>query len=242
MAMGVRRLTSVERGTQADERLLVEAAQKNPARFGDLYELHFELVYAFVARRVGSREAAEDVTSEVFHKALANLRRLEWRGVPFGAWLLKIAANAITDQAKRNAREVNFDDPPEVGAELSAKPRMEQAQDLARLFRMVNQLPEDQRKVVVMRFAEEKSIRETAQQLGKSEGAVKQLQFRGLENLRVRLDSAIEQGKPRTTARTTSRTTAESSKKKRAESSLARKATGDATGRTTGEKAGGKNG
>jgi RNA polymerase sigma-70 factor, ECF subfamily len=189
--MGVRRPASMGRGAEADERLPVEAAQKDPARFGDLYELHFELVYAFVSRRVGSRDVAEDLTSEVFHKALANLHRFEWRGVPFGAWLVKIAANAIRDQAKRNARELNFDDPP--------APRMEQAQDLARLFRLVNELPEDQRNVVVMRFAEEKSIREAAQQLGRSEGAVKQLQFRGLENLRVRLESEV--GKPRTTQR-----------------------------------------
>jgi RNA polymerase sigma-70 factor, ECF subfamily len=183
--MGARGLASTQPGTQAEERLLVEAAQKDPARFGDLYELHFELVYAFVARRVGNREMAEDLTSEVFHKALANLQGFEWRGVPFGAWLLKIAANAITDQAKRSARELVVEDPPEI----SAKPRMEQAQDLARLFRLVNQLPDDQRSVVVMRFAEEKSIREAARQLGKSEGAIKQLQFRGLGKLRARLEA-----------------------------------------------------
>jgi len=195
--MGVRVPASTWRGAQADERLLVEAAQKDPARFGDLYELHFELVYGFVSRRVGSRDVAEDLTSEVFHKGLANLHRFEWRGVPFGAWLLKIAANAITDQAKRSEREMSFEDP----TEISAKPRMEQAQDLARLFRLVNELPEDQRNVVVMRFAEEKSIREAARQLGRSEGAVKQLQFRGLENLRMRLESGA--GKPQTTQRNT---------------------------------------
>ena len=191
--MGVRVPVSTGRGAQADDRLLVEAAQKDPGRFGDLYELHFDLVYAFVSRRVENRDVAEDLTSEVFHKALANLHRFEWRGVPFGAWLIRIAANAITDQAKRTERELSFEDPPEI----SAKPRVEQAQDLARLFRLVNELPEDQRNVLVMRFAEEKSIREAAQQLGKSEGAVKQLQFRGLENLRVRLESGA--GKPRTT-------------------------------------------
>jgi len=191
--MGVKVPVSTGRGAQADDRLLVEAAQKDPGRFGDLYELHFDLVYAFVSRRVGNRDVAEDLTSEVFHKALANLHRFEWRGVPFGAWLIRIAANAITDQAKRTERELSFEDPPEI----SAKPRVEQAQDLARLFRLVNELPEDQRNVLVMRFAEEKSIREAAQQLGKSEGAVKQLQFRGLENLRVRLESGA--GKPRTT-------------------------------------------
>jgi len=86
---------------QAEERLLVEAAQKDPARFAELYEINFERVYGFIARRVGDRDAAEDLTSEVFHKALANLRRFEWRDVPFVAWLLRIAANAIADRAQR---------------------------------------------------------------------------------------------------------------------------------------------
>ncbi|HXY02727.1 MAG TPA: sigma-70 family RNA polymerase sigma factor [Terriglobales bacterium] len=182
--MVVRAPASRRSPAQANERLLVEAAQKDPACFGDLYELHFELVYAFVARRVGNRDAAEDLTSEVFHKALANLQHFEWRGVPFGAWLLKIAANAITDRAKRGGRELSFESPPEV----SEKPRMEQAQDLARLFRLVDELPRDQRNVVVMRFAEEKSTREVAQQLGRSEGAVQQLQLRGLRTLRTWLE------------------------------------------------------
>ena len=116
--MGVRVPASTWRGAQADERLLVEAAQKDPARFGDLYELHFELVYAFVSRRVGiRRDVAEDLTAEVFHKALANLHRFEWRGVPFGAWLLKIAANAIADQAKRSERELSIEYPPAISAQ-----------------------------------------------------------------------------------------------------------------------------
>ncbi len=209
--MGVRVPASTWRDGEADERLLVEAAQKDTERFGELYELHFELVYAFVARRVGNREVAEDLTSEVFHKALANLHRFEWRGVPFGAWLLKIAANAIADQAKRSQRELSFDDPPEI----SARPRMEQAQDLARLFRLVSELPDDQRRVMVMRFAEEKSIREAAQQLGRSEGAVKQLQFRGLENLRTRLEaksatSPTAPGNTKEKRRKRSKTTGES--------------------------------
>ncbi|MGA8150274.1 MAG: sigma-70 family RNA polymerase sigma factor [Terriglobales bacterium] len=182
--MGVRAPASQPSPAQADERLLVEAAQKDPSRFADLYELHFEMVYAFVARRVPDRAAVEDLTSDVFHRALANLKQFEWRGVPFGAWLLKIAANAVIDRAKRGGRELAFDDPPEI----SAKPRVEQAAELAALFRLVNELPDDQRQVVVMRFAEEKSIREIALHLKRSEGAVKQLQFRGLENLRARVE------------------------------------------------------
>jgi len=184
--MGVRAPASKRSPGQADERLLVEAAQKDPARFGELYEVHFELVYAFIARRVGDRDVAEDLTSEVFHKALKSLQKFEWRGVPFAAWLLKIAANAIADRAQRSGRELSFEEPPEIGT----KPRLEQAQDLARLFRLVEELPEDQRRVVVMRFAEERSTREVAQQLGRSEGAVKQLQLRALENLRAWVGAA----------------------------------------------------
>jgi RNA polymerase sigma-70 factor, ECF subfamily len=169
---------------QTDERLLVQAAQNDPARFADLYEIHFERVYAFIARRVGDRDIAEDLTSDVFHKALANLKRFEWRGVPFGAWLLRIAVNAVVDRSKRHGREIAVDDPPE----LSIQPGLQQVEERARLFRLVDQLPVDQRHVVVMRFAEQKSIREIAQHLGRSEGAIKQLQFRGLENLRDGFD------------------------------------------------------
>jgi RNA polymerase sigma-70 factor (ECF subfamily) len=168
----------------------VEAAQKDPARFAALYEIHFERVYAFVARRVGDRDAAEDLTSDVFHKALANLKRFEWRGVPFGAWLLRIAVNAIVDRGKRHGREIAVEDPPE----LSTRPGLGQVEDRTRMFRLVDELPEDQRHVVVMRFAEQRSIREIAQHLGRSEGAVKQLQFRALENLREGF-AAVKTGK-----------------------------------------------
>ena len=68
---------------QTDEQLLIEAAQRDPHRFADLYEHNFERVYAYIARRVPSREEAQDLTAEVFHQALANLGKFEWRGVPF---------------------------------------------------------------------------------------------------------------------------------------------------------------
>jgi len=171
----------------ADERLLVEAAQRDPARFGDLYDRHFERVYAFVVRRVSNRVAAEDVTADVFHRALAGLRDYEWRGAPFSAWLFKIAANAIVDRAKRSRRETSIDDAkhePAVDAGTDALDRR------ADLFRFVNELPADQRRVIVERFVEERSIREIAGRLNRTEGAVKQLQFRALESLRTRMEGA----------------------------------------------------
>jgi RNA polymerase sigma-70 factor, ECF subfamily len=166
---------------EPSERRLIEAAQQDPSRFAALYEIHFERVYAYVSRRLGNREASEDVTSEVFQHALANLPRFEWRGAPFGAWLMRIAANAIADRWRRSSREqadALANDP------ASAQSSPEEIEIRAQLFRLVQQLPFEQRKVVQMRFAEEKSIREIAQALGRTEGAVKQLQFRGMQTLR----------------------------------------------------------
>ena len=169
----------------ADERLLVAAAQENPAKFGDLYDVHFERVYAFIVSRVRDRHRAEDLTSETFHKALAGLKRYEYRGSPFGAWLLRIAANIVVDHVKRTAREP---DPLEQVPEPGRKADQEEIENRARLFRLVDLLPGDQRQVVYARFVEQRSIREIAQQLRKSEGAVKQLQFRALEKLRSKME------------------------------------------------------
>jgi RNA polymerase sigma-70 factor, ECF subfamily len=167
---------------KGDERILVEAAQKDPRRFADLYEQNFDLVYAFIVRRVRDRHQAEDLTSDVFHRALRNIGRFEWRGAPFGAWLVRIAANAINDHAHRTRRESEIADPA-----APDPPGLEEAEYRARLFRMVNDLPADQRRVIAMRFAEEKSIKEISTAIGRTEGAVKQLQFRGLKNLRARM-------------------------------------------------------
>lgn len=181
--MAVGKLASQGTEDETHERLLVEAAQNDPARFADLYELTFETVYAYVARRVGDRATAEDLTSEVFKKALENLSRFTWRGVPFAAWLLRIAANMVADRFKHTARTVEMTDVEDTAG--SAQFDLEEVEQRARLFRMVDQLPADQGRVVRLRFAEEKSIREIAQELGRTEGAVKQLQFRALENLRT---------------------------------------------------------
>lgn len=184
--MAVQRPAAKVVAEEPDERLLVEAAQRDPVKFGDLYELHFERIYAFISRRVSDRQTAEDLTSDVFHKALANLRSYEDRGAPFAGWLFRIAANAVADQFKRTAREIalSSEEPPEP----SVQPDLEAIEHRARLFRLVRKLPEDQRGVILRRFVEQKSIREIAQELARSEGAVKQLQFRALQTLRAHME------------------------------------------------------
>ncbi len=164
------------------ERLLVEAAQKDSRRFAELYEDNFERVYAYVVRRVHDRDQAQDLTADVFHRALANLSRFEWRGVPFAAWLLRIAANAVADHSKRAAKEREISQ-----LDDREEPDLDEVEHRARLFRLVDSLAPDQRQVIVMRFAEQRTIREIAHQIGRTEGAVKQLQFRGLQGLRARL-------------------------------------------------------
>lgn len=167
-----------------DERLMVEAAQRDPSRFADLYEQNFYRVYAYIARRVGDRHHAEDLTAEVFSEALAGIRKFEWRGVPFAAWLLGIASRAIADHWMRKGRESGHPSP-EAG-----RRGPEEIERNAILFQLVDRLPETQFRVIHMRFVEQKSIREIARELDRSEGAVKQLQLRAIENLRAQMEGA----------------------------------------------------
>jgi RNA polymerase sigma-70 factor (ECF subfamily) len=171
-------------GNQNNEQLQVEAARLDPARFAELYENNFERVYAYVAHRLRDREEAQDATADVFHRALAGLPRYEWRGLPFAVWLLGIATNVLSDRWRRilNQKEVVSDDLDQIGVEDNVEQR-------TILYQLVDTLPDDQRHVIVRRFVGQKSLREIATELGRSEGAVKQLQLRALQNLRERIRS-----------------------------------------------------
>lgn len=168
---------------ELDERLLIAAAQSNPADFAQLYENNFDRIYAFLARRVSTREEAQDLTAEVFHQALASIRNFKWQGAPFSAWLYGIAANVLARHRQKLSvtRPVEDDDLSGDGDEIERSILLEN---------LVASLPQDQRRVVMRRFVDQKSIREIAQEMGRSEGAIKQLQLRGLENLRDRCGRA----------------------------------------------------
>jgi RNA polymerase sigma-70 factor (ECF subfamily) len=171
-----------------DDRVRIEAAQRDPARFGDLYEENFYRVYAYVARRVGNRHEAEDLTADVFREALAGIGKFEWRGVPFAAWLLGIAARVIADYFRRSGHQaMKPAGNPAANLEPSSTDETERN---AMLFQLVERLPEAQFRVIHMRFVEQKSIREIARELERSEGAVKQLQLRAIENLRAQMEAS----------------------------------------------------
>ena len=165
--------------TTEDDRLLIEAAQADPARFVEIYQRYVDRIYAFVSRRTDSRAAAEDITSQVFERALASISRFEWRGRPVSVWLFRIASNALADYWRERSHRADGP-PPDV-------PDSRELEDIERriaLYREVERLPDAQRQVIEMRFVGEKSIREVAAALNRSEGAVKQLQLRALEHLR----------------------------------------------------------
>lgn len=164
----------------ADERLLVEAAQRDPRQFAELYDLYFERVWTYVIRRVADRETAQDITAEVFHSALRGLPHFEWRGGGFLAWLYRIARNGIADAGRQRRREV------QQVVEEPCDPDPE-TEDAAKLYRLIRRLPAEQQQVLELRFINEKSVAEAAAALGRSEGAVKQLQFRAVRTLREQM-------------------------------------------------------
>src|SRR5207245_11491951 len=92
-------------GGSEDERDLVDRAKRNPEAFGALYDRYFAQIYRFAYSRVRDQSLAEDVTSEVFFKALKNIKRYTYTGHPFSSWLYQIALNALADHYRRQRRE-----------------------------------------------------------------------------------------------------------------------------------------
>src|SRR5215468_11571375 len=129
-----------------DERTLVEAAQRDPSRFAELYEQNFYRIYAYIIRRVCDRHQAEDLTADVFREALAGIGKFEWRGVPFAAWLVGIASRLVADYWKRSGRESGH---PAMEPEAAVPAEIEHS---TMLFQLVDRLPEAQFRVIHMRF------------------------------------------------------------------------------------------
>jgi RNA polymerase sigma-70 factor (ECF subfamily) len=168
-------------------RALVELAQKGDAEaFGQLYDRYVTPIFRFVHARVRSPQLAEDLTSDTFLRALRSIHTFTWQGKDFGAWLTTIARNLITDhyKSRRTQLEIVTDLPPE-GTSTQPGPADDVLAMVSTetLMRAVNSLPAEQRDTILMRFIQELSIAETAVVLGKSEGAVKQLQLRAVRRL-----------------------------------------------------------
>jgi RNA polymerase sigma-70 factor (ECF subfamily) len=177
--------------SESDEALVARAKRDRDA-FGQLYDRYVDQVYQFTYRRVKDHTIAEDITARVFYRALEQLPHFEWRGIPFGGWLVRIAANLIHDHNGYAQRHISFGDRAGEGADMvSADPRVEEQyaarQTASVLWQVVSTLPVAEQQVLVYRFAREMSVREIATAMGRTEGAVKQLLFRAVKRLRQRL-------------------------------------------------------
>jgi RNA polymerase sigma-70 factor (ECF subfamily) len=171
---------------EQDEVSLIQKAKFDPGAFGELYERHIKKIYTYVYYRVGNHADAEDLTSKVFQKAFMHLPGYESQGLPFSAWLYRIAHNMVAnwyrDQSRR--KTVGLDEAMGHSTEEEPGSAAERASDREMLLKIIRQLSPDKQQVLILKFAEGYSNTEIGAILGKSEGAVKSLYHRTLLQLK----------------------------------------------------------
>jgi len=174
---------------QDEESVVRRAQNRDQEAFAQLYEEHFDKIYRYVTLKIGNETEAEDMTQQVFLNALQSISSFKWRGIPFSAWLFRIAHNQIVDYFRsRNRTTVPLDE--SLATSNSADdPQLviEQKLDMEQILAATHQLTESQREVISLRFAGELSIAQVAKAMGKSQGAVKALQHSAIVALRKTL-------------------------------------------------------
>lgn len=184
--------TSLGDATGDEEAALVLRAQNDPAAFGILYERYINRVYAYIYHRVGNTQDTEDLTARTFYRALDKLHTYEDRGLPFSAWLFRIAHNLVANWHRDRGRRrfLSLDklwshsregDTPEE--------KVEQAERHEALWEAIDSLPDDRRNLLLYKFSSRLSNLEIGEMMDKSESAIKSLYFRTLAALRKELET-----------------------------------------------------
>jgi RNA polymerase sigma-70 factor (ECF subfamily) len=172
-----------------DELALIIAAKASPDSFAQLYDRTQPAVYRFAYSLAGNHPGAEDLTSEAYRRALVNLPRYEHRGKPFEAWLFTIVRNLARDGGRKAGRELPLMDHDEARDEWPGADLL-RAENRSVVQVCVGRLPEVQRRVVVLRFGHDWSVRQVDDELCKTEAAIKQLTYRAVNRLRELLEEA----------------------------------------------------
>ncbi|MEJ2005646.1 MAG: sigma-70 family RNA polymerase sigma factor [Cyclobacteriaceae bacterium] len=172
-------------GEIKDEHAIVEQAKRDPQAFGRLYDKYFEGIFGFVFRRTDDESLASDLTSQTFLKALQNLKRYEFRGLPFSAWLYRIAANEVNKHYNRKKRNPIFSLEEERIMELLEENEHRFTQEqIEKLVTILNDLPTQTMEVIEMRFFEGRNFREIAYILNIGESGAKMRLYRALDKIR----------------------------------------------------------
>ncbi len=174
------------------ESQLIELAKTDPEAFGELYLRHVDRVYNYIYYRVGNVADAEDLTAHTFHQALGNIRRYEDQGVPFVAWLYRIAHNLVANFHRSHSRWklISLDDLELAGHVAESPEQSAEARERRRaLWAAIRRQPEERQRLLILKFASRLSNDEIGQVMGRTESSVKSLYFRTLKSLRADLEA-----------------------------------------------------
>jgi RNA polymerase sigma-70 factor (ECF subfamily) len=175
------------------EKALVQKSQEDNEAFGELYDEYYTRIFNYTLRRTTSIPVAQDVTSEVFLKALKNIKQFHFRGVPFSSWLYRIATNEVANYFRNNkhkncdleevANSSKIADQSPEAEILEAEEESQRNEKFLILQKSITMLPIKYQEVITLRFFENKQVKEISEILGKREGTIKSLLHRGLEKL-----------------------------------------------------------
>ncbi len=176
---------------QDEESLVQRAKQRDEAAFAQLYEEYFDKIYRYVTIRIGDKMEAEDITQQVFLNAIKAISSFKWKGVPFSAWLFRIAHNQVVDYLRKSKKRVSVPlEESMVASDADPKEAFERKLNIERLVSATKKLTSAQQEVISLRFAGEMSVAQVAKVMGRSEGAIKALQHSAVVALRRGLSVA----------------------------------------------------
>jgi RNA polymerase sigma-70 factor (ECF subfamily) len=181
-----------------DENELIARAKTDSAAFGLLYERYVAKIYNYVYYRTGDHHEAEDLTARTFQRAMAHVSRYRDQGVPFSAWLYRIAHNLVANWHRDRGRRqlVGLDDVAHLSAGARPESAAEVNEERAQLLSAIRRLPDERQQLLILKFVEHLSNAEIGKVMGRTEGAVKSLYHRTLLSLRDELGlAALPAGK-----------------------------------------------
>ena len=177
---------------QMNDATLVQLSKENPEAFGELYQRYVTKIYNYTYYRVGDQEEAEDLTARTFFRALRKIGSYEDRGLPFSAWLYRIAHNLVANwhRSKSRRKSVQLDDLITATGDHASPGLMAEKQETREeLLEVIKELPEDRQQLIILKFVERMPNAKIGEVMGRSESSIKSLYHRTLKTLRADLQN-----------------------------------------------------